>query len=116
MTSTNMWQTDSASKSWADQDLTGYKVEATDGSIGKVHEADSRTGSESIVVDTGRIFGHKVLLPVGMLEGVDHQSEKILVALTKAQIKDAPEFDEATYREPRYRDQVGGYYAGLARR
>jgi hypothetical protein len=29
---------------------------------------------------------------------------------TKDEIKDSPEFDESTYREPAYRDEIGGYY------
>ncbi|HET8812946.1 MAG TPA: hypothetical protein VFM67_10140, partial [Gaiella sp.] len=42
-------------------DVTGYEVEASDGSIGKIDEATFDTGSSYIVVDTGPwIFGKKV--------------------------------------------------------
>jgi hypothetical protein len=44
-------------------DLTGFKVEALDGSIGKVDEATNEAGGSFIVVDTGPwIFGKKVML------------------------------------------------------
>ena len=32
------------------------------------------------------------------------------VAAMKEQIKNAPEFDESTYRSQSYRDELGGYY------
>jgi hypothetical protein len=79
-------------------DLTGFKVEARDGAIGKV-DVDAATieGSPGyLVVDTGPwIFGKKVLLPAGVLRGVDADTETAYVDLTKDEIKNAPEFDEA---------------------
>ena len=92
-------------------DLSGYGVEAIDGSIGKVHEATYDVGSSYIVVDTGPwIFGKKVLLPAGVIERIDPADEKVYVSRTKDQIKDAPEFDESTYTDPSYRSEVGSYY------
>ena len=54
---------------WGDAlDITGYKVEALDGSIGKVDRATYQTNGSYIVVDTGPwIFGKKVVLPAGVL-------------------------------------------------
>jgi hypothetical protein len=93
------------------RDVAGYKVEATDGSIGKVDEATYDTGSSYIVVDTGPwIFGKKVLLPAGVVSRIDRDDEKVYVNRTKDQIKDAPEFDQASYREDDYRERVGSYY------
>jgi hypothetical protein len=92
-------------------DLTGFKVEARDGSIGKVDEATYEAGGSFVVVDTGPwIFGKKVLLPAGVIRDVDLDSESVFVDLTKDEIKDAPEFDEKTYRDDSYRTQVGSYY------
>jgi hypothetical protein len=92
-------------------DLTGFKVEARDGGIGKVDEATHESGGSSIVVDTGPwIFGKKVLLPAGVIHDVDLDTETIYVDLTKDEIKNAPEFDETTYREPSYRSELGEYY------
>ena len=45
-------------------DISGFSVEAVDGSIGKVDDATYDVGSSHIVVDTGPwIFGKKVMLP-----------------------------------------------------
>ena len=92
-------------------DLTGYSVEATDGGIGKIDEATNEVGSSYLVVDTGPwIFGKKVLLPAGVIERVDRDDETVYVNRSKDEIKDAPEFDENTYREGSYRDEIGAYY------
>jgi len=93
-------------------DLTGFDVEATDGSIGKVDEATHDVGESYIVVDTGVwIFGQKVLLPAGTVERVDRDDEKVYVDRTKDEIKEAPEFDKDAYRDEGYRSKVGDYYA-----
>ena len=74
-------------------DLTGYKIAATDGDIGKVDEATDQPGTAGLVVDTGPwIFGRKVLLPAGVVERVDHADQKVYVDRTKDQIKAAPEY------------------------
>ena len=92
-------------------DITGFEVEATDGSIGKVDEATYDVGSSYIVVDTGPwIFGKKVLLPASVVQQVDLDSQKVFVDRTKDEIKNAPEFDENTYRDQEYRSEVGSYY------
>src|SRR5919204_3930056 len=90
-------------------DLTGFKVEASDGSIGKVDEATYDMGSSYLIVDTGPwIFGKKVMLPAGTVQTVDVDNQKVLVDRTKDEIKNAPEFDPAMYQEPVYRDKLGG--------
>lgn len=94
-------------------DVTGFDVEAKDGSIGKVDEVAFDAGESYVVVDTGVwIFGKKVLLPAGLIERVDRDEEKVFVDRTKDEIKQAPEFDENNYREDSYRSTVGDYYAG----
>jgi len=94
-------------------DLSGFKVEATDGDIGKVDEATNEAGGSFIVVDTGPwIFGKKVMLPAGVIQNIDPDTETILVQRTKDEIKNAPEFDEQKYRDQNYRDELGDYYSG----
>jgi hypothetical protein len=96
----------------ARMDLTGFSVEATDGSIGKVDEATYETSRSYTVVDTGPwIFGKKILLPAGVVERIDLDSETVFVDRTKDEIKNAPEFDESTYRDDAYRSRVGEYYS-----
>jgi hypothetical protein len=97
----------------AGHDVTGYAVEAKDGSIGKVDEATYDVGSSFIVVDTGPwIFGKQVMLPAGVIERVDTDEEKVYVDATKDEIKAAPELDEVLRDDPAYRDRLGSYYAG----
>ena len=115
MTSTDLWTYREAGALGVDMgrgiDVVGYSVEAVDGGIGKVDEASYDVGSSYLVVDTGPwIFGKKVLLPAGVVDRIDSEDETIYVNRTKDQIKDAPEFDESTYREDAYRTEVGGYY------
>jgi hypothetical protein len=94
-------------------DLSGFSIEATDGGIGKVDEATYETSRSYIVVDTGPwIFGKKVLLPAGVVQRVDLDSETVFVNRTKEEIKNAPEFDEMNYRDEAYRTRVGAYYYG----
>jgi|SRR5215210_2632533 len=100
-----------------DIDLTGYSVEATDGGIGKVDEATYEVGTSYIVVDTGPwIFGKKVLLPAGVVDRIDTESETVFVSVTKEEIKNSPEFDsdDETLRagDEDYRERVGTYYEG----
>ncbi|MFD9354380.1 PRC-barrel domain containing protein [Streptomyces sp. NPDC060031] len=74
-------------------DLTGYGVEALDGSIGKVDKHSDDVTDAYLVVDTGVwILGKEVLLPAGLVTRVDHAAEKIYVDRTKDQVKAAPEF------------------------
>ena len=96
---------------WTQSDLTGFSVEATDGSIGKIDEASNDVGAGFIVVDTGPwIFGNKVMLPAGVVKDVDLDAETVFVNRTKDQIKNAPKFDENTYRDETYRRELGTYY------
>jgi len=91
-------------------DVTGFGVEATDGSIGKVDKATYEDNAHHLVVDTGPwIFGKKVVLPGGVIERVDVEAEKVYVNRTKDQIKDSPKFGEVDLDEAG-RDEVGSYY------
>jgi hypothetical protein len=91
--------------------LTGFKVEAIDGSIGSVDEATNDVGASYLVIDTGPwIFGKKVMLPAGIIDRVDSAEETVYVNRTKDEIKDSPEFDESRYQDEAYREELGGYY------
>ena len=92
-------------------DLTGFGVEALDGSIGKIDEATYETGRSYLVVDTGPwIFGKKVMLPAGVVKRVDETEEKVHVNRTKDEIKNAPEFDDSLLTDDEYRGRLGSYY------
>ena len=92
-------------------DLTGFSVEALDGSIGKVDEATYEVGRSYIVVDTGPwIFGKKVMIPAGIVRAVDETDEVVFVNRTKEQIKQAPEYDDSLTTDDTYRQDLGSYY------
>jgi len=96
---------------WTQGDLSGFEVEAIDGSIGKIDEATNDVGASYVVVDTGPwIFGKKVMLPAGVIDDVDLDAKQVFVNRTKDEIKNAPEFDEDRYRDDAYRSEVGSYY------
>jgi hypothetical protein len=92
-------------------DLTGFSVEALDGSIGKIDEATYDVGRSYIVVDTGPwIFGKQVLLPAAVVERVDMEDERVYVGRTKDQIKDAPELGPDDYANEQSRTRFASYY------
>jgi hypothetical protein len=96
-------------------DLVGFSVEASDGGIGKIDEGTEEMGRSHLIIDTGPwIFGKKVMLPAGIVERVDLDTETVFVNRTKDEIKNAPEFVPETSREDEdYRDRLGGYYGGF---
>jgi len=97
-------------------DIVGFDIEATDGGIGKIDEATYDVGSSYVVVDTGPwIFGKKVMLPAGVIQRVDLDSQTLIVDRTKDEIKNSPEFDENMYRDESYRTQLGSYYYDMDR-
>ena len=94
-------------------DITGFDVEATDGHIGKVDEATYEPSSSCLVVDTGFwIFGKKRMIPAGAVQRIDPDEQKVYVRLTKDQVKDAPDHDEARHiaDEQGYHREVGEHY------
>ena len=97
----------------ANVDLKGFKVEARDGSLGRVDVATHEAGGSLVVVDTGPwILGKKVMLPAGVIRDIELESETIFVDLTKDEITKAPEFDEKIHSAQSYRNDLGEYYRG----
>ena len=108
-TGTDMWTF--RDERLARTDVTGFDVEATDGSIGKVDDATNDVGNSYIIVDTGTwIFGKKVMLPGSVVDEIDLDTQKLYVRRTKDEIKNAPEFDEARITDSKYRDEYSAYY------
>ena len=98
----------------ADRDLVGYDVEAIDGSIGKIDEASNEAESAYLVVDTGFwIFGKKRMIPAGVVDRVDDQDRKVYVAMSKDDIKSAPDFND---QDRNVRDSYDTYYEPFGRR
>src|SRR5215203_2164445 len=105
----NMWSYRDVS--WSDGgDLVGYSVEATDGSIGKIDKPTNETEASYVVVDTGPwIFGKKRLIPAGAITDMDHDDNRVVVAMTKDEIKSAPDYDADSWTDDT-RDRHADYY------
>ncbi|HEX5220551.1 MAG TPA: PRC-barrel domain-containing protein [Verrucomicrobiae bacterium] len=75
----------------------GYKIHATDGAIGKVHDFffdDEFWILRYVVVDTGRwLPGRKVLLTPGLLRDPDSGQRSFDVALNREQVRSSPDVD-----------------------
>ena len=96
--------------------LLGYRVEALDGTIGEVDQANARVPADCLLVDTGTwLSQRKVVLPVGAVAGVDHDAGKVHVDRTKDQVRQAPEYDEETFDADDYRQRLGDYYTASYR-
>ena len=102
--------------SWTtSNNLVGYDVEATDGSIGKIDEATNESSSSYVVVDTGFwIFGKKRLIPAGVVSTVDRDARKVHVNMTKEQIKSAPDYDRDDWNDES-RTRYNDYYSSYSR-
>lgn len=95
-------------------DLTGYRVLARDGEIGRIDEASSEIGASKIVVDTGGwLPGKRVLLPAGVIDTVDDARESVYVNRTRDEIDKAPEYSEEEAENPEYENRLVGYYGGF---
>jgi hypothetical protein len=97
------------------QDLVGYDVVATDGSIGNIDKATYDASDAYVVVDTGFwIFGKKRLIPAGAIASVEHDSKNVHVAMTKEQIKSAPDYDSDDWDDAA-RGRHSDYYRSYVR-
>ena len=94
---TNIWSyRDDVGTGVDTTDFVGYDVEASDGRIGSIDEASNEAGGSFLVVDTGFwIFGKKRMVPAGVVERIDHDDRRVIVQMTKDEIKSAPDFDES---------------------
>ena len=93
---------------WApDVDLSGYHVEALDGTVGKVSQAANAPHGSYLAVDTGPwIFGRTVVIPAGIVTNFDHVSRRVYLDRSKEQIKSAPDYSDETA----YWDKLAAHY------
>jgi hypothetical protein len=93
-------------------ELVGFDVEATDGSIGDVLDVHRAPGESYLIVSTGgTILSKRVLIPAGLVERVDRDGKTVHVNRSTDDIKNGPEFDEERFREESYRTELSDYYA-----
>jgi hypothetical protein len=86
-------------------------VEAVDGSVGKVQDVISDVDGSYLLIDTGLpLVGKTVLLPAGLVTGIDVDVAAIKVDRTKDEIKGAPDFDAGLGKDPAYREAIARHY------
>ncbi|GHH81981.1 hypothetical protein GCM10018781_65820 [Kitasatospora indigofera] len=113
MSGIEIWEFRSTSGHVSGSELIGFRVEATDGHIGKVDKLSEEAGPQYLVVDTGPwIFGKHVLLPAGTVVRIDQDDRTVHVDRTKDEIKNGPEYDPEKHdaADSVYQDAYAGYY------
>lgn len=95
--------------------LFSYKLRATDGEIGGVRDIffdDKKWEIRYFVADTGNwLLGKRVLISPVSIEGVDWDSRKLLVNLSKDQIEKSPEVHEDRPVTRQMEKDLSVYYA-----
>jgi len=96
-------------------DLSGFTVTGADGTIGHVDREADHYGMRHLVVDTGAwVFGKSVLVPAGVVLGIDPGERRITVSCSRAEVKAAPRFHvDSETMDPEYLTRVGAYYHSL---
>jgi hypothetical protein len=94
--------------------VTGYQVEARDGSIGHVDDFildDESWAIRYLVVDAGSWWaGRKVLIPPEWLERVSWPEETVAVDLDRETIRHGPWWEPAVPIDAEYEQRLSGYY------
>lgn len=80
-------------------------------------EATYEPGSSCVVIEAGPwLVGRRVLLPAGLISGMDPENETIATELTRDQVKESPTFDpdlgDITSRQ--HRDEVAEYFEAFS--
>ena len=96
------------------KDLSGYKLDARDGEIGKVREFyfnDQSWTVRYLIADTGGwLSGRIVLISPYALDPANEGTKLIPVDLTKAQIERSPSLDTDKPVSRQYENEYYSYY------
>ncbi|MFJ8109356.1 PRC-barrel domain containing protein [Streptomyces sp. NPDC096132] len=97
------------------EDLTDWTVVAADGAIGHVEREAAPHGLRHVVVDTGVwLFGRSVVVPVGLVTGIDRTARTVSLSCTGDRVREAPRFrTDGETTDRRYLAEVGAYYERL---
>ncbi len=94
-----------------EEDIVGFSVDAKDGHIGKVDESTIDADYSHIVVDTGFwIFGKKRVIPFGVVNHIDPSTRTVQVAMTKDEVKQAPDWVKPGVEADTFQERYGPYY------
>ncbi|MEF2524700.1 MULTISPECIES: PRC-barrel domain containing protein [Streptomyces] len=80
--------------------FVGFRVDASDGHIGKIDRHSEYVGRQFIVVDTGPwIFGRHVVVPASLVARVDEENETVHLSASRDQVRHSPEFESGRYED-----------------
>ena len=96
-------------------EVTGYDIQASDGSIGHVKDFifdDQSWAIRYLVIDTRNWWpgGKKVLLAVRWVERIDWADKTVHIAMSRDQVKASPDYDEAIPVERDYEKRLHDAY------
>jgi hypothetical protein len=113
MTTTELWAF--RDQAVARVDLTGFELQALDGSLGTVAHSVEGSGGGYLVVDPGAAMplGRQVLVPVGLVEKVDVDQRRVSVRADREQIRNAPVYEPSEPFDERRRSGMDEYYGSL---
>ena len=94
--------------------LKGYRLQATDGTLGKVEEFyfdDKHWAVRYLVADTGDwLTGRQVLISPHALTAVDRQARTVSIHLTKKKIAESPSLDSDKPVSKQFEESYYVYY------
>ncbi len=116
----NEWKASSENKKTWDRNLrssnfiTGQKIQATDGEVGKVDDfiIDDKTWAiRYLIIETGNWWeGKKVLVSPQWIDGINAEDSSVSVNLTRDSIKQSPEYSEENLLTRDYETQLHRHY------
>jgi len=92
--------------------VKGYRVDCSDGTVGKVEWADYKPGESYLVVAVDHKRHH--LVPAGAIAVVDHSGKSVTLSVTTDEVRSTPPHEDAetTYAEAT-KDYVGQFDRGM---
>lgn len=95
--------------------VTGFDLYQDDRDLGELEEVVQLGRCLYFVVDCRHwSYGARKLLPVAAIGALDAEQRRAFAHLDAEQIRGGPDFDPFQLTNPRYLDEVGDYFGGLA--
>jgi len=96
------------------QEVTGYKIIATDGDVGEVEDFiidDVTWKIHFLVVEIGNWFsGKKVLISPHRIKDVKWQEQNVIINHSQDEVKNSPEYDSSQPMNDTYEHSLHDYY------
>jgi hypothetical protein len=92
----------------------GYAIDAADGFVGTVGAArDDPSGAYLIALGGPWNGGRSLMIPAGAIRRVEREARVIHLSCTRAQLRDAPAYENDRYQDAAYRRELAAYYQRL---